>query len=290
METHDPFFAHPYDGTAVARVENPNPPTSEAASMLGLYHQEVRHWDGLLGEHLAWMKKSGLYDRALIIVTSDHGEEFGDHGHFWHGTSLYRELIRVPLIIRFPNGAGAGTRRGETVSLVDVMPTSLQAAGIPPPAGLSGRALAAVPVSPTVAPEPEPAADPSKGTKVDGTKAASASTSVVTLAPAAVPERVLFAELDHQGCVLRAVRKGVYKLVLANPDNPRGSAEVELYRLDRDPKERSNLAETSAPIVESMRSLFMAEPNKATAEPVEPEQVDVDAATEEQLRALGYTQ
>jgi hypothetical protein len=89
---------------------------------------------------------------------------------------------------------------------------------------------------------------------------------------------------------LRAVRKGVYKLVLANPDNPRGSAEVELYRLDRDPKERSNLAETSAPIVESMRSLFMAEPNKATAEPVEPEQVDVDAATEEQLRALGYTQ
>ena len=289
MEPHDPFFSHPYDGTAVARVENPNPAMDQAPSMLDLYHQEVRHWDGLLGEHLAWMKKSGLYDRALIIVTSDHGEEFGDHGHFWHGTSLYQELIRVPLLIRFPNGAGGGTRRGETVSLVDVMPTVLRVVGIPPPAGLSGRALAAVLVSPTLAPaEPEPAADPSKGTKVDGTEAA--STSVVTLAPALVPERVVFAELDHQGCVLRAVRKGVYKLVLANRDNPRGSAEVELYRLDRDPKERSNLAETNAPLVKSLRSLFMADPNMAAAEPVVPEQVDVDAATEEQLRALGYTQ
>ncbi len=141
MEPHDPYFAHPYDGNAVARVENPNPAIERAPELLGLYQQEVRHWDNLFGELAASLKATGVYDRALIIVTSDHGEEFGDHGGFWHGTTLYQELVHVPLLVRYPAGQQGGSKRHEPVSLVDLVPTILQTVGAQAPADLPGRSL-----------------------------------------------------------------------------------------------------------------------------------------------------
>ncbi len=251
MEPHDPFFAHPYDGHAIARVENPNPPRELAPQMLDLYRQEVRHFDELFGELLSWLKDVGLYDRALIVVTADHGEEFADHGHFWHGTSLYRELVRVPLVVRFPGGAGAGTRRDEPVSLVDLAPTALVAAGLEPAVDLPGRVL-------------------------------TAQQPVAAVRP-------LFAELDHQGCVLSAVRVGAWKLILANPDNPRKMAVVELFDLADDPAESRNRTASESGRIMQLRAVLDAGP-RASGLSVRPEQVDVDAATEEQLRSLGYTQ
>jgi len=130
METHDPYFAHPYDGTAVARVENPNPKADKAAEYFDLYRQEIEHWDSLFGEMITFLKDKGVFDRALIVVTADHGEEFADHGGFWHGTTLFEELVRVPLLIRFPQGAGAGTVRDDPVSLIDLMPTAMSLAQV----------------------------------------------------------------------------------------------------------------------------------------------------------------
>ncbi len=287
METHDPFFAHPVTGHAIARVEQPDPPLELADEMRDLYRQELRHWDGVLGELLDWCKQQGLYDRALIVVTSDHGEEFADHGHFWHGTSLYRELVRVPLLIRFPGGAGAGSRRSDSVSLIDLLPTALRATGLDPPAGLSGRALRPKPIVPAALPEALPEVLLEATATVVGDDGEAPAVADAPRPPA----RPLFAALDHQGCVLQAVRLDDWKLILANPDNPRGLAPTELYQLARDPAERHNMADSRPQQVERLQQVLQAGAQRAAAAPeVQPEQVEVDDSTAEQLRSLGYTE
>ncbi|HKQ61091.1 MAG TPA: sulfatase, partial [Candidatus Polarisedimenticolaceae bacterium] len=77
----------------------------------------------------------------LIVVASDHGEELHEHGGFWHGHSLYDELLRVPLIVRLPAGRLAGRTVDTRVSLLDVLPTILAAAGLEPAPSAQGRDL-----------------------------------------------------------------------------------------------------------------------------------------------------
>jgi arylsulfatase A-like enzyme len=250
MEPHDPYFAHPYDGRGVARVENPNPPATKAGEYLDLYRQEVKHFDKIFGELVAYLKETNVYHRSLIIYTSDHGEEFADHGGFWHGTTLYRELVRVPLIIHFPGGAGSGTVQNQPVSVLDLMPTALSAAGVQPPENLPGRVLS-----------PEPQKD----------------------------SRVLFAEEDHQGCVLEAVRAGPWKLIMANPGNPRELPEVQLFDLSTDPAEKNDLSSSETDLRDELLRVLEAGPAAMPA-PAGKEKVELDSATEEQLRSLGYTE
>lgn len=95
-----------------------------------LYQSEVRAIDQAIGEFLETLKEQGLYDRALIILTSDHGEEFAEHNKYWHGQSLYNELVRVPLIIKLPN-ATASARVPHPVSTVAIAPTILDLASVP---------------------------------------------------------------------------------------------------------------------------------------------------------------
>jgi hypothetical protein len=75
-----------------------------------LYRGEVKHADEEIGRFFAQLKADGLYDNALVIVTADHGEEFFEHGGWWHGTTLYDEQVHVPLLVKLPNNARAGTR------------------------------------------------------------------------------------------------------------------------------------------------------------------------------------
>lgn len=79
--------------------------------------------------------------RTIIVLAADHGEEFGEHGLRFHARSLYNQVIRVPLVVRAPDSPGQVI--ASPVSLVDVMPTVLELAGVPAPPGLSGRSLAA---------------------------------------------------------------------------------------------------------------------------------------------------
>jgi len=104
------------------------------------YDADVKRADAIVGTFLDFLKKRGLYDRALIVVLSDHGEGLLDHGEQEHGVFVYREALQVPLIIKLPHGE----RRGKIdlpVQLVDVLPTILEAAGIAPPAGIRGTSL-----------------------------------------------------------------------------------------------------------------------------------------------------
>jgi len=94
-----------------------------------LYDASV-HWaDQNVGNIVAMLKDQGLWDKSIFIFLSDHGEEIGDHGGWFHGQSVYEELVRVPLLIHFPNGEFAGQRVAAPVSLVDVMPTILDYLG-----------------------------------------------------------------------------------------------------------------------------------------------------------------
>lgn len=106
------------------------------------YDREIRYVDARLRELVAALERHGLRDTTTLVVLSDHGEEFGEHGAFQHGTALFEETLRVPLIF---SGAGipAGRRIPEQVSLIDVLPTLLELAGVAAPAGLDGRSLLA---------------------------------------------------------------------------------------------------------------------------------------------------
>lgn len=107
------------------------------------YLGEVAATDEIVGQFLADLKARGLYDPALILVLSDHGEGLGDHGEAEHGILLYREALQVPLLVKLPGGARAGETVPWPVQLVDVAPTVLATIGAAVPTGLPGRSLLA---------------------------------------------------------------------------------------------------------------------------------------------------
>ncbi len=103
-----------------------------------LYEAEIRYMDDALAPLLARLEGAG----AGVVVLSDHGEGFAEHGRYIHGNSLYEELLRVPLVVRWPDGRGAGQVVEETVGLQDVAPTLVEMAGAAAlPDGIAGKAL-----------------------------------------------------------------------------------------------------------------------------------------------------
>ena len=112
------LFVHLYEPHA------PYQPAPEFASRYGdAYDGEIATADAAVGRLLGALDRHELYDEALIIVLSDHGEGLGDHGEAEHGVLLYREAIQVPLIVKLPGGQRAGQRVARPVQLIDVPPT-----------------------------------------------------------------------------------------------------------------------------------------------------------------------
>jgi arylsulfatase A-like enzyme len=106
------------------------------------YIAEIRSMDRALGRLLDGLRERGVLDDTLVVFTSDHGEELGEHGDWgWHGHTLYDELLRVPLVVRFPDGRWAGERVRRQVRLIDLAPTVADAAGVPAPATWWGTSL-----------------------------------------------------------------------------------------------------------------------------------------------------
>jgi arylsulfatase A-like enzyme len=124
---------------AVLRMERSIEP-KEAACLSAQYEGEIAYLDSQLGHLFERLKQLGIYDETLLVVTSDHGEAFGRRNLLSHGVSVYQDQIHVPLIIRYP-GQRKGAAIDDYVSLVDLMPTALDAAGQPVPQGLAGRSL-----------------------------------------------------------------------------------------------------------------------------------------------------
>jgi arylsulfatase A-like enzyme len=251
MDPHDPYMNHPFDGVGYARVAMPNPPADMAARLQAAYAGEVAYLDEHLGVLFDELKRRGLYDQTLIVLTADHGEEFHEHGGWWHGTTLYDEQTNVPLIIKPAAGGARGQAVTELTSSVDIAPTVLAAAGVPVPPAMQGHVL-----------------------PLDG---------------GAAPARdTVLAEEDFEGNVLQALRSREWKLITANPGNPRGLPEVDLFDVQQDPKETHNLAGSAGGRVEEMRAALGRKMVEARAQAGATMQTDVDSVTRDRLKALGY--
>jgi tetratricopeptide (TPR) repeat protein len=114
------------------------------------YDGEIVTSDAILGRFFDFLKEQQLYDDALIVVLSDHGEGLGDHGEDEHGIFLYREAIHVPLLVKLPKNERGGTRVAGDVGLVDVTPTILDVLGVKDTGRMDGR-----PFLPTLTPRPQ---------------------------------------------------------------------------------------------------------------------------------------
>ncbi len=116
----------------------------ERRHAISQYDGEIAFGDQELGRFLRELESRGLYDRALIVFLSDHGDEFLEHGGRGHGATVFDELVRIPLLVKFPGGRHGGRRVAQQVLGMDVMPTILQAAGVELDGTLGGRALQSV--------------------------------------------------------------------------------------------------------------------------------------------------
>ena len=127
-------------------------------AMKARYDEELLALDARLGELFATLKKRGLWDDTLVVLTSDHGEEFSEHGSMGHGQSLYGELIDVPLVFKPPAAwrAEVGREVGAVAELRQITPTLLGAAGAPPPADATARSLVPWMVGPAPGEAPAP--------------------------------------------------------------------------------------------------------------------------------------
>jgi arylsulfatase len=112
------------------------------AYLEALYDAEILYLDGDLARLLGGLDDLGLTERTLVVLVSDHGEEFKEHDGLSHGRTLYEESLRIPLVLRWPGVLPAGRRVGRSAQLVDVLPTVLELLGQPIPPGLPGRSLA----------------------------------------------------------------------------------------------------------------------------------------------------
>ncbi len=140
----DPDYAGPIDGRNVTSPDSPvrgDMDPRDLEHLVALYDGEIAYVDSQLGAFFEWLAAQGLAEDTLVIVTSDHGEEFFEHGHKTHRRQLHRESVHVPWILSWPGHLPAGRRVPRTVGLVDLTPTVLGLVGVAGPPWTSGRDL-----------------------------------------------------------------------------------------------------------------------------------------------------
>jgi len=230
---------------------------AEKANIIALYDGEIRYTDDvLIGPLVARLKELGIYDNTLLIITSDHGEEFDEHGGWLHGRTVYDELIRVPLVIKFPDSAYMGKRIESKSRLIDIMPTVLEAAGISyNKNSIEGKSLYSF----------------LKGSETE--------------------DRVFISDLAHKNVpdpcpALIATNKNNLKLIIEKSKD--GVKSIEAYDLARDPHERNNIFKRT----QTLREEIMQELNAYYAEKAKlqrnKQRIRMDKELEEKLKALGY--
>ncbi len=252
-------------------------PEEEKRAIAALYDGEVRYVDdALIGPLTAKLKSLGLYDQTLLIITSDHGEEFYDHGGWGHGQSLYEELVRVPLIVKFPDRRLRGHRETRAARLIDIMPTVLEETGI----SLSGLTIDGRSLRPLLM------------GREDRPRVVVAESCWLLKNGCPPPNAASSSRLANQAALIA----GPEKLVLTRPVRPEDRepylhppppfAPVELYDLEADPRENTNLVEARAALAQRLFQQLNSIVEKAVQSAAE--RIILDRRLVEQLRALGY--
>ncbi len=262
MDAHDPYTRRV--GYALGELGGQSAAGSTGLSRVppayrenvDIYDSELAYLDDHLGRLLATLKARGLYEDSMIVVFSDHGEAFGEHGWFTHGRSLHQEEVWVPLVIRYPNARQRGAVAATTSTLV-VFDEILRVAGArdrrsaPTPSGVDER-VRSPGGPPKVLAELWPQWD-----KDDGA---------------------------HPGGVTCAVVSEDGVKVIRNPDE-----QVEVYDLATDPVEVDNLYGRSLDFVAWAEPWLMDwAAMMRLRRPAEDTSVALENEMLEQLRTLGY--
>ena len=226
-----------------------------------LYDGDIAFTDEQLGELFARLEVSGVLERTIVAITSDHGEQFWEHGSWRHGQNLYDEQIHVPLIVRLPEGLRRelGLPRGgiidDQVRLIDVYPTLLELLGVPLEKPVQGRSL--VPLM--------------RGEERNEVEALAEYLNVD----------------DVQSKALRFRGFKFLRTLSGDPESRRQA--LELYDLRRDPAELVNLIEERPEIADELRALLdQLVRGEWTAEGEALEEEDLDSDLRRDLEALGY--
>jgi arylsulfatase A-like enzyme/Flp pilus assembly protein TadD len=242
-----PFFiwVHLYDPHA---PYDPPPPFDKRFT--DPYDGEIAYADASLGKLFQYLRQRGLYDRAMILMMSDHGESLGAHGESMHGIFLYDETIRVPMVFKLPGEVLAGRRVTSRVRLVDVAPSLLSMLSLPLPPTFQGESL--VPVM--------------KSAKVTADLPAYSETDY--------PHRAF------GWSALRAMRAGKYLFVRA--------PKRELYDASQDKAAEHNLAASSPGVTDTLQSQLDEFHSQTSSFPEKADQKTLSSEQNENLAALGY--
>jgi arylsulfatase A-like enzyme len=214
--------------------------------VVSAYDEEILFVDGQVGRLLEGLRARALLESSVVFLVSDHGEEFWEHGGFEHGHAMFQELLHVPMIVW---GPGVEPRRiAEPASLVDVLPTLLDALGLPPEDGIAGQSL--------------------WGALARGEP---------------LPERAFTIEGNLYGPERKALIRWPYKAIVNVATRQR-----KLYHLGDDPGETRNLAEEEPAALNRLLLELQEQLRAASRDHLRHHAAELDAATREQLRALGY--
>jgi arylsulfatase A-like enzyme len=241
---------------------------AEKKNIAALYRGEIRYTDEVYVKPLLdRLKELNIYDRTMIILLSDHGEEFYDHEAWLHDHSLYEEAIRIPLMIKFPFSRDKGKRIKNIVRITDVLPTILHEAGINSDSyEFDGESLL-----PFIKGEEKKTGAFLCDLAVRGHKAE----KIITM------NRGRLKLILNEKVVSPYVKKVATKFA---------GLYIELYDLDKDPGETVNLARQTRyhrvciEMIKEIRSIY----NEARRKSAEKNRVHMDKGLQERLRALGY--
>jgi arylsulfatase A-like enzyme len=235
------------------------------SSYLDAYDAALNWSDRVVGVIVNYLQERDLLDKTMIVVTSDHGEAFQEHGSEGHARNLYKEVIQVPWIISLPFALEPGIVIDERVENIDVWPTLLDLLGLPPLVQPDGRSM----VSSILA---------AGGAPVEGDPAADRR-------PTAVSQLDRYWGQRDKTKPLVAMIEGEKRLMWWADD----SEPAELYDTGADPGEQANLYKKDAAEAARLRALaqqyFEGGENPWGVAPTE---VEIDELMLNQLRALGY--
>lgn len=228
------------------------PSEAQIRDLTDLYDAEIAANDASFGALLQELRARGIYENSLIVVLSDHGEEFYDHGGWTHGKTLFAEMLDTPLIVKLPQQE-RGHRVEQIVDHVDLFPTVLDLVGVEVPGDIQG--LSFLPF-------------------LSGDEALSTW------------DNRSIAHLDLRGRLGTSYLESSWKLILYS----QGGAESfpELYDHRSDPHERTNLATERTTMARYLSTLLHNEESSLTgmkSAKANPEELK---AMEEELKALGY--
>lgn len=265
----DPAYTGEIDGSGpqMKRLEGNRKklPEEDLNHLIALYDGEIRYNDFQIGRLMERLKAVGLDASTLVLVTSDHGEEFHEHGGYRHGKHLYEYMVRIPWVMRCPSLIAPGARVESIAQSIDMMPTVLDLLDLEIPPGAQGKSL--VPLIEGDAGSINDAAFIERSIAMGGSKVQHVFVSVVG-------DR--YKLIDYPAGMHRLFNRHGY--------------EHEFFDLRSDPVEKQNLSEEKPELLAKYAGRLAAwvDRQKLRATEGPRETIAVEKEMEDELRALGY--